>query len=55
MGQHYRHEDEQITEAGGEIYSAICNCRDRQIPDKKIIEALIAELHGMSDNLNSDT
>jgi len=48
MGQHYRHDDEQTTDAGGEIYEAICRCRAMDIPDKKIIEALIAELHGMS-------
>ena len=56
MGQHFTHDDEQTTEAGGEIYSAICNCKARDISDKKIIEAMIAELYGMSHLISeSDT
>ena len=54
MGQHIRHDDAQTTDAGGRIYYAICECRSVGIPDKKIIEALIAELYGMSHLINND-
>lgn len=53
MGQYYRYDDEELTEAGGEIYDAICRCKERGIPTKKIIEAMIGELHGLSHDLNN--
>lgn len=50
MGQHYRHEDIETTEAGGMIYDAICRCKDQGIAHHKIMLALVAELHGLSDD-----
>lgn len=56
MGQHYRHEDTEVDQAGDQIYEAISDCRNRLgIPDSKIIEAMIAELHGLSHDLQRHT
>ena len=49
MGQHYRHMDDEVTEAGGYVYDAIYQARMQNIPDRKIQLALIAELHGLSN------
>ena len=38
MGQSYRYEDEELTEAGSEIYDAICRCKEMGIPTKKLLK-----------------
>lgn len=51
MGQYFRHDDEQMTDAGALFYRAIYELRDEGVADRKIQVAMIAELHGLSNSI----